>query len=172
VCRPALAPPFPAVDLIPLGDDRFAMGRIEGGAVREVYWPGRNLVFARRGDDVIGYELEYEPQVVVRARKYRWELAPPARRREPIPQNLAGAIAGRYESGYYGTIDVWIEADTLHLDFGSGEDDLLHQGAGYFVNERGDLVTFGRDPESGRWQLRVLEVDGSAYEFERPDGPR
>lgn len=89
-CRPALAPPYPAVDLIPLGAHRFALGRMEGAHVTEVYWPGRELRFALRNDAVVGYELEYEPPVIERARKYGSALSLPALKRETLPPAGAG----------------------------------------------------------------------------------
>ena len=35
------------------------------------------------------------------------------------------------------------------------------------VSERGDVISFARNPATGRWHLRVLEPGGAAYEFER-----
>jgi hypothetical protein len=169
VCSPALAVAFASVDLIPLGTHRFALGRVEKNHVSEVYWPGRDVVFHEHADRIVGYEVPYDAQVVERARKYRWGVADPPPRTEPVPEDLRDAIGGTYESGSYGTVDVHAYPEFIELAFGSEVDTLRYQGAGYFVSNRRDVVTFVRDPTTQRWTLRVFESAGYAYEFEKPD---
>jgi hypothetical protein len=82
---------------------------------------------------------------------------------------VADAIGGTYESGSYGTVDVHAYPEFIELAFGSEVDTLRYQGAGYFVSNRRDVVTFVRDPTTQRWTLRVFESAGYAYEFEKPD---
>ncbi len=169
VCRPALAVALPAVDLIPLERHRFALGSLDDTGVREVFWPGRDLIFQEDNGRIVGYEMTLDPQVVERARKYCWDLARPAPKREPLPETLTDSIGGTYESGYFGTIDVVPTKDGAILKYGSGADTLAYQGAGYFRSRIGHIVTFSQVGSSHL--LRVLEDSGPAYEFAKPDAP-
>ncbi|MGP1309900.1 MAG: serine hydrolase domain-containing protein [Phycisphaerales bacterium] len=164
VCRPALALPFP-VDLVPIGEHTFVQGRIEDGEVVEVYWPGRPLVFAEREGEIVGYEVEYEPMVVERARKYTLRLADPPRRREPIPDDIRETFTGRYESGIWGVIEVRISPDAVEFVLGSRVDQLWHQGDGFYVGPKGEVSVFDLDERTGVRRLRIRDIDGSTYEY-------
>jgi len=165
VCIPALAVPVPEVALEPLGDHRFGFARIVGGEVVERYWPGRPLTFLLEGNEVVGYEVTYEPQVIEHARRYRWRPAPPPREGRAIPDELLG-IAGRYESGTW-SAEVVVADDRVILDFGGTPDTLLHQGDGFLLGPRDDVVVFSPDPETGRMRLRAVDGDRRTYTFTR-----
>jgi hypothetical protein len=55
------------------------------------------------------------------------------------------------------------------LDFGGPPDTLLHQGNGFFLGSRDDVVVFSPDPETGRMRLRAVDGDRRTYTFTRWD---
>ncbi len=167
VCTPSQAVPFPSVDLIPLGNHRFALARTKDGRLIEHYWPELDLVFQEHNGEIIGYEVAYDPQAIERGLRYRWEIAGPAPKRESLPVELQANIGGIYESGSFGMVEVLAYPDRAELKFGSDMETMWYQGAGYFLSTRGDVVSFARNPATGRQRLRVLEKVGFAYEFER-----
>ncbi|MGP1345667.1 MAG: serine hydrolase domain-containing protein [Phycisphaerales bacterium] len=170
VCRPALALPFASVQLVPIGESEFLFGRIEGDRLVEVYWPDRPITFHDIDGRIVGYSVEYEPGVVERARKYEWRLAAPPRRQEPLPAGLLGVIDGRYESGLYGVLTVRTLPAAIEIDLGNETDELWFQGGSYFASAHGELVTFDRDQQSGRWRLHVLDPSGRVFTYERWEG--
>ena len=166
VCQHFLAPPFPAVDLIPIGDGKFRMAAVVNGGVAEVYWPHVAVQFRLQDDRVQGYEIEYDADTRETGRAFVTELAAPPLRMESIASDFQDAVAGEYESANWGGV-VRFADEVLILDVDDEIHEFHHQGAGMFANADGDVLIIYRDMLTEAVTMSLLEASGRTHRLTR-----